>query len=70
VEFVAMLFIPVGCINVLFCAFAKPECVDARVVISDMVRINKPKAFALWRYSNILSENSNGNLIYMTTVYE
>jgi hypothetical protein len=33
-----------GCINVLFCAEAKPECVvNATVVISDMVRINKPQ---------------------------
>jgi len=33
------------CINVLF--YSKPQCVvNATVVISDMIRINKPKAFA------------------------
>jgi hypothetical protein len=46
VAFVAMLFTPVGWINVLFWALARPECVvNERVTISDKVRKSNPKIF-------------------------
>lgn len=63
--FVAMPFIPVGCINVLFCAVARPECVvNVRVTISVKVRHSNPENFAFWIYSFILFDIIHNNLIF------